>query len=134
MKVSLRDFMNIVGESFFLTGLCTVEVETKDEDGDTCFEETSFSYDSGRTGEFVVSVSHLAPFLDYEVVRMEQKYLWGELDKQVLYLREMVKEKELDVPLDDKLADASIRSVNTHEAVIVDGEVGYDWADDCIGI
>ena len=90
MKVTLKRFLEIVGENFFLSGTCKVKVETLDPEwGDTKFEEQGFTGKDGRVRNVIASLDSLTPFLDWEIVQFSQELAWDEVQDQIIYLREI---------------------------------------------
>lgn len=90
MKVTLRRFLEIVGENFFLSGTCKVEVETLDPEwGDTEFKEQTFPHRDGRIRNVIASLDNLTPFLDWEIVKFKQTLAWDEVQEQIIYLKEI---------------------------------------------
>ena len=89
MKVTLRKFLEIVGTELFITGMCEVAVETLDPVWGTEFKTQQFTWKNGTVRDEIESIENLTPFLDWEIVRFNQKELWGEVDEQTIYLREI---------------------------------------------
>lgn len=80
MKVSLRKFLEIVGNGFVETYVASLYVEEWDE----LFEE----WTAKRKIEFIKDVKELEPYLDWEITSLHQEVGYGELVKQEFYVKE----------------------------------------------
>ena len=80
MKVSLRKFLEIVGNDFVETYVANLYVEEWDE----LFEE----WTAKRKIELIVDVKELEPYLDWEITSLRQEVGYGEIVEQRFYVKE----------------------------------------------
>ncbi len=80
MKVTLKKFIEIVGEDFVETYLANLYVDEWDE----LFEEWSpkIRIDGIR------NLNELKPYMDYEIYAFHQSVCYGEIDRQDIYIKE----------------------------------------------
>lgn len=79
MKVSLRKFLEIVGNDFVETYVASLYVEEWDE----LFEE----WTAKRKIEFIKDIKELEPYLDWEITALHQEVGYGELVVQEFYVK-----------------------------------------------
>lgn len=79
MIVTLRKFLEIAS-NIICPYLCTVYLEYEDE---------IWGADSKVLFEELRDMKNLEPYLNYEIFSFKQKYRWGELDSQCIWLREV---------------------------------------------
>ena len=79
MKVSLRKFLEIVGNDFVETYVASLYVEEWDE----LFEE----WTAKRKIELIKDVKELEPYLDCEITSLHQEVAYGELVDQRFYVK-----------------------------------------------
>lgn len=79
MKVSLRKFLEIVGNDFVETYVASLYVEEWDE----LFEE----WTAKRKIEFIKDIKELEPYLDWEITALHQEVGYGELVEQEFYVK-----------------------------------------------
>lgn len=77
--ITLRKFLEIAPD-IICPYMCTVCLE---------YEHKKYGWDMKLLLERVEDMKNLEPYLDYEIVRFEQEYRWGELDSQVIRLVEV---------------------------------------------
>lgn len=80
MKVSLRKFLEIVGNDFVETYVASLYVEEWDE----LFEE----WTAKRKIELIKDVKELEPYLDWEITSLRQEVGYGEIIEQRFYVKE----------------------------------------------
>ena len=79
MKVSLRKFLEIVGNDFVETYVASLYVEEWDE----LFEE----WTAKRKIELIKDIKEIEPYLDWEITALHQEVCYGELVEQQLYVK-----------------------------------------------
>lgn len=77
---TLQQFLTIVGHTVIQTRICDVYEEYEDKD---------FGLLTRRI-EFNGNIESLTPYLDYEVYGFDQEYCWGEIDRQLLWIRKPI--------------------------------------------
>ena len=91
--VTLRQFLEITGNSLIEPWLCTVYVSEYDENGNLSFpKQIQFPSDKKYERYWLQDIKNLEPYMDYEIYDFEQTLLYGELDQQILWLRQINKE------------------------------------------
>jgi len=91
MKVTLGKFLEIVGNNLIEPYICTVMVVTYDEDYGEITNQLQFS-DGVHTSYTIKDINLLVPYHNYEITHFEQYAPYGELDEQVIWLREIKEE------------------------------------------
>ena len=84
MKVSLRKFLEIVGNSLIETYLCRVYVEIEEEIFEGYVDTANKCVNSCLT-----HINQLNEYLDYEIYGFDQRTEYGEVTEQMLWLRKM---------------------------------------------
>lgn len=79
MLVTLRKFLEIAPD-IICPYICIVYLE---------YEDAKYGEDSKVLFENLKDKKNLEPYLDYEILSFDQEYSWGELDRQVIWLREV---------------------------------------------
>ena len=85
--VTLRTFLNIVGDKLIGPYICEVFVA----EPDPLFEEIDKRVMFGNS-EHLPKKEDLNPYLDYEIIKFSENWRWGGLDSQTLWLREIWKD------------------------------------------
>lgn len=83
MKVSLRKFLEIVGNGFVDTYVASLYVEEWDE----FFEEWA----AKRKIEIIKDVKELEPYLDWEITSLHQGVDYGEIVEQRFYVKKKIR-------------------------------------------
>ena len=84
-RTTLRHFLDIVGKSFIMTYCCGVYIKHYvDEFWGIQEDRVKFN---GK--DFIQSFDDLKPYLDYEIYGFDQILDYGEIDEQIIWLREM---------------------------------------------
>lgn len=83
MNVTLKKFLEIVGENFIQTWIASLYIERYDVE----FQE----YEYILVIEFIKSIKELDDYMEYEIVSFQQKTLYGEIVEQKIYLRKQQK-------------------------------------------
>lgn len=85
MKVTLRKFLDIVGNDFLQTYLTDLYVEEWDE----LFED----WYSKRLMRDMKSIEELEPYLEYEITAFHQILNYGEIEVQEIYVRKIEEQR-----------------------------------------
>ena len=81
MKVTLKQFLEIVGEDFIETYLANLYIDEWDEDYQEWFSKIKI--------ENIKNISELNPYMDYEINAFHQTVCYGEIDRQDIYVRKI---------------------------------------------
>lgn len=81
MKVSLRKFLEIVGDNFVATYVASLYIEEWDE----IFKE----WTAKKKIELIHSVRELEPYLDWEITAVNQDFNYGEICEQRFYIKKI---------------------------------------------
>ena len=82
-KVTLRKFLEVT-YNLIDPDLCIVVVEKKHELYGLISEQIKFN-----GSLYLKDIKNLDQYLDYEIYNFEQRFFYGELDEQVLWLRKI---------------------------------------------
>lgn len=83
MNVTLKKFLEIVGENFIQTWIASLYIERYDVE----FQE----YEYILVIELIKNIKELDDYMDYEIISFQQKTLYGEIVEQKIYLRKQQK-------------------------------------------
>ena len=93
--VTLRQFLEITGNSLIEPWLCTVYISEYDEDYKGYFSQSiQFQSNKGYKDYYLQDIKNLEPYMDYEIYGFDQEFYYGELDSQVIWLRKINKETQ----------------------------------------
>lgn len=81
MKVTLRKFMDIVGDDFLETYIASLYIEEWDE----LFQE----WFSKRVIDTMTSIDEIEPYMEYEITAFHQTLNYGEIEEQEIYVRKI---------------------------------------------
>ena len=81
MKVTLKQFLEIVGEDFIETYLANLYIDEWDEDYQEWFSRIKI--------EHIKNINELNPYMDYEINAFHQTVDYGEIDRQDIYVRKI---------------------------------------------
>ena len=85
-KVTLRRFLEIA-PNVICPYICEVQIEEyMAEYGDIMCRPIKFT-DGVINSYSLKDIKNLDPYLDYEIYGFDQEYLYGELDRQVIWIR-----------------------------------------------
>lgn len=82
--VTLRTFLNIVGDKLIQPYICEVFIV----EPDPLFEEVDKQVKFNGT-EYFTKKNELEPYMDYEIIKFSENWRWGSLDSQTMWLREV---------------------------------------------
>ena len=93
--VTLRQFLEITGNSLIEPWLCTVCISEYDEDYKEYFsKQIQFQSNKGYGDYYLQNIKNLEPYMDYEIYGFDQEFYYGELDLQTIWLRKINKEAQ----------------------------------------
>ena len=91
--VTLRKFLEITGNSLIAPWSCTIYVSEYDKNyGGYVSKQLQFQSNRGYGNYYLQDIKNLEPYMDYDTYSFDQIFLYGELDQQILWLRQINKE------------------------------------------